>query len=97
MKILHNIVKGPCLTEKSTYLQETQDTLVFKVDPRANKIEIKRAVEQLFSGVTVSSVKTAMVRGKKKRVGVKSIGRTSDWKKAYITLSEGEINFLDEL
>jgi large subunit ribosomal protein L23 len=96
MKVLHNIVKGPCLTEKSTYLQETQDTLVFKVDPRANKIEIKRAVEQLFS-VTVSSVKTAMVRGKKKRVGVKSIGRTSDWKKAYITLSEGEINFLDEL
>jgi large subunit ribosomal protein L23 len=96
MKVLHNIVKGPCLTEKSTILQELQDTLVFKVDPRANKIEIKQAVEQLFN-VTVSSVRTAMVRGKKKRVGVKSIGRTSDWKKAYITLSEGEINFLDEL
>ncbi|MCI5222226.1 MAG: 50S ribosomal protein L23 [Candidatus Electrothrix sp. AR4] len=96
MKVLHNIIKGPCLTEKSTILQEMQGTLVFKVDPRANKIEIGQAVEQLFN-VTVSSVRTSMVRGKKKRVGVKSIGRASDWKKAYITLSEGEINLLDEL
>lgn len=96
MKELHDIVKGPCLTEKANRLQETDGTIVFKVDARANKIEIGRAVEQLFD-VKVASVRTAMVRGKKKRVGLKSIGRTSDWKKAYITLSEGEIDFLAEL
>jgi large subunit ribosomal protein L23 len=47
--------------------------------------------------VKVSTVKTASVRGKQKRMGIKSLGRSSDWKKAYITLSEGEINFLEEL
>ena len=96
MKELYDVVKGPCLTEKSTLLQELQDTLVFRVHPAANKIEIKRALEELFD-VKVSSVRTSNVRGKKKRVGIKSVGRTCDWKKAYITLSEGEINFLDEL
>ena len=96
MKELHNIIKSPCLTEKSNILQELQGTVVFKVDPRANKIEIKQAVEQLFN-VKVSNVKTVSVHGKQKRVGIKSVGRTSNWKKAYITLSEGEINFLDEL
>jgi large subunit ribosomal protein L23 len=96
MKELHNIIKGPCLTEKATLLQEQQGTVVFRVDPRANKIEIKQAVENLFN-VKVSTVKTASVRGKQKRMGIKSLGRSSDWKKAYITLSEGEINFLEEL
>ncbi len=96
MKILYNIVKSPRLTEKSNILQELHGTVVFKVDPRANKIEIKQAVEELFS-VKVASVKTANMRGKQKRVGIKSTGRSNNWKKAYITLSEGEINFLDEL
>jgi large subunit ribosomal protein L23 len=96
MRLVHNIIKGPCLTEKSSIAQELQGTVVFKVDPRANKIEIKRAVEELFN-VKVSAVKTLMVHGKQKRMGIKSMGRTNDWKKAYITLSEGEINFLDEL
>ena len=96
MKVLFDVIKGPCLTEKSNLLQEVQNTVVFKVNPQANKIEIKKAVEDLFD-VKVKSVKTAMVQGKKRRVGLKSIGRTNNWKKAYITLSEGEINFLDEL
>lgn len=96
MKEVFNIIKGPCLTEKSNVLQEMQGTVTFKVDPRANKIEIKRAVESLFD-VKVAQVKTASMRGKKKRVGIKSVGKTSDWKKAYVTLSEGEINFLEEL
>ena len=96
MKVLHEVVKSPCLTEKSNLLQELQGTVVFKVHPQANKIEIKQAVEKLFD-VKVASVKTANVHGKKKRIGVKSLGRTKDWKKAYISLSEGEINFLDEL
>ena len=96
MKVLFNIIKSPCLTEKSNTLQEVQGTVVFKVDTRANKIEIKHAVENLFD-VKVASVKTANVRGKQKRVGIKSMGRSSNWKKAFITLSEGEINFIDEL
>ena len=96
MNDLHNIIKAPCLTEKATVVQEMQGTVVFKVDPRANKIEIRQAVEKLFD-VKVKSVKTVSMRGKQKRMGIKSLGRTSDWKKAYITLSEGEINFLDEL
>jgi large subunit ribosomal protein L23 len=96
MKVLYDVIKKPCLTEKSNLLQELQGTYVFKVAPEANKIEIKQAVEQLFS-VTVATVRTTPMHGKKKRVGSKSVGRTSDWKKAYITLSEGKINFLDQL
>ena len=96
MKVLYDVVKRPSLTEKSNLLQETQGTVVFKVDRHANKIEIKRAVEELFN-VKVRTVRTAMFHGKKRRVGLKSTGLTHDWKKAYVTLSEGEINFLDEL
>ncbi len=96
MKVLFDVIKAPCLTEKSNLLQEIHNTVVFKVNPAANKIEIKKAVEDLFN-VKVQSVKTAKMHGKKRRVGAKSVGYASDWKKAYITLSEGEINFLDEL
>ena len=96
MKVYHQIIKGPCLTEKSNLLHEIDGTVVLKVDQRANKIEIKKAVEKLFN-VTVASVKTMKVHGKKKRVGMKSNGKSKDWKKAYVTLSEGEINFIDEL
>lgn len=96
MKALFDVIKRPCLTEKGNYLQETQKKVVFKVDPRANKIEIKEAVEKLFN-VTVAKVATSNMNGKQKRVGARSIGKTSNWKKAYITLTEGKINFLDEL
>jgi large subunit ribosomal protein L23 len=96
MKAIFDIVKSPCLTEKGNHLQETQDKVIFKVDRRANKIEIKKAVETLFN-VKVSKISTSNMNGKQKRVGAKSTGKTSDWKKAYITLAEGKINFLDEL
>jgi large subunit ribosomal protein L23 len=96
MKAIYDVIKRPCLTEKGNLLQETENKVVFEVDPRANKIEIKKAVESLFN-VTVSKVTTSNMTGKQKRVGAKSTGRTSDWKKAYITLAEGKINFLDEL
>ncbi len=96
MKELYGVIKSPCLTEKSNILQELNSTVVFKVHPEANKIEIKNAVEELFD-VKVGNVRTSRVRGKRRRVGLKSTGRSSDWKKAYITLKEGEINFLDEL
>ena len=96
MKVIYDVIKSPCLTEKGNILQETQNKVIFEVDPRANKIEIKKAVENLFN-VTVSKVSTSNMTGKQKRVGARSTGRTSDWKKAYITLTAGKINFLDEL
>jgi large subunit ribosomal protein L23 len=91
----YTIIKGPCLTEKGDQLQESYGNAVIKVDRNANKLEIKEAVEQIFN-VKVATVRTTKVRGKQKRVG-KHLGRTSDWKKAYITLKEGKINFLEEL
>ena len=95
MKNIYNVLKGPCLTEKAAILQEEDGRVVFKVHPKANKIEIKRAVE-LFFNVKVKNVRTANMHGKQKRVG-KTVGFSKDWKKAYVTLSEGEINFADEL
>jgi len=91
----YNVIKGPCLTEKGDQLQESFGKAVIKVDRRANKLEIKEAVEKVFN-VKVATVRTSKVRGKLKRVG-KNMGRTPDWKKAYITLKEGRINFLEEL
>ncbi|NLX19458.1 MAG: 50S ribosomal protein L23 [Desulfobulbus sp.] len=96
MKTIFEVIQSPCLTEKGNLLQETQNKVVLKVNTRANKIEIKDAVERLFD-VKVAKVSTSNMEGKKKRVGIKSIGRTSNWKKAYVTLAEGKINFLDEL
>ena len=95
MKNLYDVLQGPRLTEKASYLHEEVGKVVFKVNPNANKIDIKRAVEKMFS-VKVKNVRTAKIHGKQKRVG-RSIGFTSDLKKAYVTLSEGKINFADEL
>jgi large subunit ribosomal protein L23 len=96
MKVIYDVIKEPCMTEKSNVLQETQNTVSFKVAKEANKIEIRQAVEQLFN-VKVAAVRTVKMRGKRKRIGARPAGRTSDWKKAYIKLSEGKINYLDEL
>jgi large subunit ribosomal protein L23 len=95
MKNIYEILKGPCLTEKASLQQEIDNKIVFKVHPGANKIEIKHAVEKMFN-VKVKNVQTASMHGKQKRVG-RHIGFTNNWKKAYVTLSEGEINFVDEL
>jgi len=95
MKHTHAILIGPRLTEKASLQQEINNKVVFKVHPDANKIEIKNAVEQMFK-VKVKDVHTVSLPGKQKRVG-KHVGRTQDAKKAYVTLAEGEINFVDEL
>jgi len=96
MKSLPGIIKKPCLTEKGMALQEDCNQLVFKVDPRANKIEIKQAVESMFN-VEVIKVRTANMHGKKKRLGRYS-GRRSDWKKAIVSLVEGHsVDFLEEI
>jgi len=95
MKNIHTILQGPCLTEKANLQQELSNQVVFKVHPDANKIEIREAVEKMFN-VTVGTVRTTAMRGKQKRVG-RYIGYTKGWKKAYVTLAEGEISFVDEL
>lgn len=85
---LTDIIRRPLITEKTTVIREDGRTLVFQVAMDANKIQIKRAVEQLF-GSKVAAVRTSLVHGKMKRQG-KHQGRRSDWKKAYVTLREGE-------
>ncbi|MBA3008049.1 MAG: 50S ribosomal protein L23 [Proteobacteria bacterium] len=95
MKNVYNVLKGPCLTEKAALQQETDNKIVFKVNPDSNKIAIKMAVEKMFP-VKVKHVNVANMHGKQKRVG-KHTGFRNDWKKAYVTLSEGQINFADEL
>lgn len=95
MKKNSPVLVKPHLSEKANILQESQRTYVFKVLPDANKMEIKLAVEDMFA-VKVSAVNVGNFNGKSKKVGLRR-GRTNDWKKAYVTLSAGEINYTDEL
>ena len=89
---LHQIILTPVISEKATGAAEKRNQAVFKVLRDAEKTEIKEAVEKLFS-VKVESVQTLNVKGKTKRFG-QSMGKRSDWKKAYVTLAEGqEIDF----
>ncbi|ACV59713.1 MULTISPECIES: 50S ribosomal protein L23 [Alicyclobacillus] len=90
-----DLIKRPIITERSTELME-ENKYVFEVDRRANKVEIRKAIEKLFD-VQVESVHTMNVRGKKKRVG-KFVGRTPDWKKAIVKLKPGSktIDFFGE-
>ncbi len=84
----YEILRRPLITEKSTTEKETRNKLVFEVASRANKIEIKQAVEQMFK-VNVLDVTTMTMRGKKKRVG-RFITRRPDWKKAMVTIKPGQ-------
>jgi large subunit ribosomal protein L23 len=81
------IIKRPIVTERTTDLKEHRQ-LVFQVDVRANKREIKRAIEVLFN-TKVERVNTAKIKGKPKRMGVHA-GRRANWKKAVVTIKEGE-------
>ena len=92
---IYDVIRRPRLTEKSARLQEQSNTVVFSVATDANKIQIREAVEKLFN-VKVAKVATAHVLGKKKRGRLRA-GRTQDWKKAYVTLAEGKIDFLENL
>jgi len=90
MKNPQDIVLQPLITEKSTVLRETRQVYCFKVHPRANKIEIARAIEQLFEkdGIKVADVRTTRVLGKLKRMG-RFEGRRPSWKKAWVRLAPG--------
>jgi len=77
------------LTEKATLLSDKHNQYTFRVSPRANKLDIKRAVEQLFKK-TVTNVNTANFTGKKKRERTANFGRRANWKKAVVTLKAGD-------
>jgi large subunit ribosomal protein L23 len=88
------VIRGPIITEKGTLVSETGNQVVFRVHPRANKIEIRQAIESLFK-VRVEAVRTSRQLGKLRRVG-RHLGRRPDWKKAYVTLAEGSrIDFFE--
>jgi large subunit ribosomal protein L23 len=88
MKAYHHLIKGPIITEKSHSLREANNKLTLKVDVKANKIEIRQAIEALFK-VKVLAVNTIKLMGKKKRLG-RNEGKRPDWKKAIVTLAPGE-------
>ena len=89
---LLQVILAPVVSEKSTYVADKNEQVIFRVAKDASKPEIKAAVELLFK-VQVESVQVSNVKGKKKRFGA-HIGRRRHWKKAYICLKPGqEINF----
>ncbi|RMG13155.1 MAG: 50S ribosomal protein L23 [Deltaproteobacteria bacterium] len=91
---IYDIIRRPLITEKLEDLRERHNMYAFEVDRRANKIQIRDAVEKLFQ-VKVTNVRTQVVRGKPKRIGL-NFGRRSSWKKAIVTLGEGhQIDFVE--
>ena len=84
----HQIIVRPIVTEKSMVATEDRSVITFEVNPRANKIQVKAAVEELFDG-KVSEVRLMNVRGKMKRLG-RNVGKRRDWRKAYVKLAPGE-------
>ena len=87
MVVERTVLRSPVITEKATILRDG-NTYTFRVDPRANKIQIRQAVESIFE-VKVESVRTVPVPPKKKRQGV-AVGMTSKGKKAYVKLRAGD-------
>lgn len=85
---VHDVIRRPLVTEKSSIGRDERNLATFAVDPRANKHDIRRAVEQLFE-VRVVDVRTMRQPRKKRRVGTK-IGRRAEWKKAIVQLEEGQ-------
>lgn len=84
----HQVLVRPILTEKSGYQAEALSKYTFEIDPRANRLDVKRAVEKVFD-VSVTKVNIMVVPGKTRRWG-RRLGTTSSWKKAIVTLAEGD-------
>ena len=82
------ILRAPLVTEKGSRLAEVDNVVAFEVDKTANKTQIRRAVESLFK-VEGTGVTTVLVKGKTKRFG-RTMGRRSDWKKAYVRIADGQ-------
>ena len=91
---IYSVIKKPHVTEKTSLSSDSNNKVAIVVDKSANKIEIKQAIENLFK-VKVASVRTVTVAGKVKRSG-KTLGKRSNWKKACVTLQEGQsIDFFE--
>lgn len=90
---IFEVIKRPIVTEKATFVKEGHNAYVFEVDKDADKLMIKKSVEQGFK-VKVKSVKTLIVPSKVKRFGA-GHGRVKSWKKAVVTLSEGKIELFE--
>lgn len=88
MKNIYDVVLRPVISEKADIQREEDNIYCFEVHKDANKFEVKRAIEQLFA-VKVQQVRTMVVRGKMKRVR-RTSGKQRNWKKAYVTLKEGD-------
>lgn len=84
----YDIIKRPIITEKTNIQKEEHNQVTFEVDPRSNRIEVKRAVEQIFN-VKVADIRTMNVNGKPKRRG-RIVGRRRNWKKAVVELMPGQ-------
>jgi len=96
MKDLSAVVTSPLITEKGTLVNETGNQYLFEVHRNANKVEIRRAVETFFK-VKVEKVRTMNYLGKNRRVG-RWMGQRPNWKKAYVTLAEGQrIDFFENV
>jgi large subunit ribosomal protein L23 len=92
--IQYDIIRRPLITEKTTIQKEMANQVSFEVDRKANRVEIKRAVEKIFN-VRVVGVRTMQIKGKTKRRG-RIVGKRRDWKKALVTLGPGErIDFFE--
>jgi large subunit ribosomal protein L23 len=90
----YDIIKRPVITEKTNDQKENYNQISFEVDKRANRVEISRAIEKIFS-VKVAKTRTVQVKGKIKRRG-RILGKRKDWKKAIVTLMPGErIDFFE--
>jgi len=85
---IYQVIKEPHIAEKGSLQKELHNQITFKVDRRANKVEIRRAIETLFK-TKVLHVRTMNMKGKKRRVG-RNIGKRPDWKKAIVKLAPGE-------
>ncbi len=88
MKGPQDVIRAPLISEKGSLLAEKTQQVLFKVRPEANKIEVKQAVETLFK-VKVVKVRMTRYLGKIRRIG-RHMGRRPEWKKAYVTLKEGD-------
>jgi len=92
--ISHDLIKRPLITEKTNIQKENHNQITFEVDRSANRVEVKKAVENIFN-VKVASVRTVQVKGKFKRRG-RILGKRKDWKKAIVKLMPGErIDFFE--
>jgi len=92
----YDVIKKPVITEKTEVLRREANKYTFLVNPKANKVEIRKAVETLFPGTKVASVATINVKPVSKRYGMKMY-KTQAQKKAIVALSEGQITYFEEV